>query len=298
MIPTARDIRAEGECEAYLSAVLAGIFLPLALAPFLGGSTLFLAGLFAALSGLSVLDTLLRTAGLCANSLPLDLREPMWLARSVMQAATMLGLQPGADFRVWVRRDPQPNAFTVGLKRPYDLFITTGLLEALGEDQDALTAIVGHELGHILLDHPRLRLLAGGVGSDIGNGRRILLTLPGRLALFHTFQLQEVSADRAALLACGGPVTPVRTLLRLMGGPVDLDELPVLLAKDRQLTTGLFGRLAQLGTTHPFLGRRLEAIAEFVASDRYARLMGLEMAQRHRQELAQLGFSLPVEGAL
>jgi len=51
---------------------------------------------------------------------------------------------------LFIQNDPFPNAYTYGYTNPF-VVVTTGLLKDF--DEDELTFILGHELGHFKCGH-------------------------------------------------------------------------------------------------------------------------------------------------
>lgn len=226
------DYRAEGEGWALVTVALIGIALPLALAPFVFGATLPLLGTLLAITALSALANLFYMGQWCAQSSPPVGSDPAHVAlrRAAERAARVVGVSE-KDYRLWIHPDTtQASAFTMGLHRPWPVFVTQECLTRLGKDEDALTAILAHEFSHIRYRHTvvTLFLAAPALGTPWA-----WLTLPARAALAGAVQLQEVTADRGACL-CSGPEAFIRALLTLAGAPLEQEAFPALLARWRE----------------------------------------------------------------
>ena len=160
---------------------------------------------------------------------------------------------------VWVIESSELNAYTFGLERPYTLVLCSGLLEVL--DGDQLTAIIGHELGHIFYEHTFLSSLFGGLLYQSG-----LAGLLWSLIFYRWRRLAELSADRIALLACGELDTVMSALIKLAsGGDERVDGRAILERVYGEDRPALSGRLGASMGTHPYLVTRLWALVDFDA---------------------------------
>jgi Zn-dependent protease with chaperone function len=160
---------------------------------------------------------------------------------------------------VLVVESPELNAYTFGLERPYTLVLCSQLVEVL--DGDELTAVIGHELGHILYEHTFLSSLLGGLLYQSG-----LAGLLWSLIFYRWRRLAELTADRIALLACGQLDTAMSALIELASGGDERVERRAIL--DRvyvEERSTLSGRLGGSMRTHPSLVARLRALVDFDA---------------------------------
>jgi hypothetical protein len=145
-------------------------------------------------------------------------------------------------------------------------------------DDDAATAVFGHELGHFLAHGPQstdglLGMVAGGILGDAFG-----IPSSAKQVASHLAMCRELTADRFGLLACGS----LDAALRLeMAGTTGLSVTELTWDTDAYLAqcTALIEQLerdggAVSGTTHPEHGLRAWALALWAGSDRYAELTG------------------------
>ncbi len=122
---------------------------------------------------------------------------------------------------LYIYQDPVPNAYTFGVDK-YFIAVSTGCLELL--DDEEITVVLAHELGHVHADHVLYKSAArvfGSVASTIIQatfGIGSLVVYPVQLALLRWDRASELSSDRAALLVVKNPHTVMRTLMKIAGG--------------------------------------------------------------------------------
>jgi Zn-dependent protease with chaperone function len=107
----------------------------------------------------------------------------------------------------------QLNAYTFGMDSPKAIVLYSSLFEIM--DQDEIQFILGHEMGHVKLDHTWLNTLVGGVaGIPSSLGAAAIM----ELAFRWWNRACEYSADRAGTLACGKPNKAISALVKLEAG--------------------------------------------------------------------------------
>src|SRR5262249_23230328 len=156
-------------------------------------------------------------------------------------------------------------------------------IDALEEDE--IYAVVAHECGHIACQHVLYRTMASfliRVGERIF-GPLSVLSIPVQLGLLYWFRRSELSADRAAAGATGGPSLAVHTMRRLAGGrksmtaPVDVDlYMAQSKAYDKLMESGwdqVLQGMIVAGMTHPFPSVRAREITRWCESPDFAKLM-------------------------
>lgn len=90
------------------------------------------------------------------------------IVRDGVEQDVTLGSEPGCPARVRLARSRQVNAFDTG---DY-VVMTTAMLDFLQSD-DELAVVLGHELGHAILDHPPMRT-EDGLLASLGIGAATL----------------------------------------------------------------------------------------------------------------------------
>jgi len=202
---------------------------------------------------------------------------------------------------LFLTESPVMNAMTLGVEEPI-ITVHSALLDQMSDAE--VTAVLGHEMGHLHSDHVLYKamaqlLLAGG-GTLSGAVK--LLTYPVRLALQKWSRCAELTADRAGLLSvrdlgvvlqmemkfAGGtrPGTTSRTALRLDSFVRQARELTELEASswwDSVLAT-----LVTIHATHPFVAWRVMHLLEWVESGNYLDILAGNYPQVDRSEAAEV----------
>ncbi|MEA4908616.1 MAG: M48 family metallopeptidase [Anaerolineaceae bacterium] len=176
-------------------------------------------------------------------------------------------LRPG-PVQFFIVRQPVMNAYTFGLSRPYVVVLYEPLFHYM--DEDELRFVIGHELGHVALQHAWLNTLLGGMGGvPVSFGGAIIFTLAFRW----WNRACEFSCDRAGLLACGRPDKAVSALVKLVAADADTpEELRRALAAIEAEDDSPLNVLAESLSTHPMLVRRIQQIRQYAANPAYQRL--------------------------
>ena len=182
---------------------------------------------------------------------------------------------------VFVSRDPQANAFTIGIDEPF-IVLTTGLVEAL--DTESMRFVVGHEMGHVLSGHAVLRTLLFRLLSL----QQTVTFLPlGALglraviaALREWFRKAELTCDRAGLLCGQDPAAALRTHVYLAGG-TDMTQIdiPSFLQQASEYENvddirDSFHKLRNVERMgHPFAVVRAAQLQRWAASEEYREIL-------------------------
>lgn len=190
------------------------------------------------------------------------------------------------EYGLYISQTPIVNAGAYGMDQPF-IILNSGTVGLL--DDDELSYILGHELGHILSDHVLYRTMTvlliqlAGMGFPIvGLAARAVL-----VGLLEWSRKSELSSDRAGLLSVQDPDVVLRTMLKMAGGG-DLAQmsLPEFIkqAEDYQgsgdVADQVFKILNLMGSTHPFWVLRVSEIRAWIESGAYDRVRRGEYPRR------------------
>jgi Zn-dependent protease with chaperone function len=195
-------------------------------------------------------------------------------------------LDAPARYDLFVSQTPLVNAGAYGMDRPF-IVLNSGSLRLL--DDDELTYLLGHELGHVLSGHVLYRTMTvillqlASLGFPIvGLAARAIL-----MALLEWNRKAELSSDRAGLLAVQNPEATLRSFMKLAGGGnADENDLNEFLKQaDDYRQTGdvadiVFKVLNLLGTTHPFHVLRAAETRDWIEAGEYDRILRGEYRRR------------------
>ena len=182
--------------------------------------------------------------------------------------------------RLYVTQEPVGNGLTIGSNEPVTL-VSSGLVASFSEEE--LTAVLAHEMGHVLADHVGLTTTFQLVQMIL---RGVLRTVPLAgvplvalyLALLEWSRAAELTADRASAIVTGDPLVMCRTLMRIAGGPVEDLNLDAFIrqATEYEAEGDPFSRysrfFAEITTTHPFPVRRVRELIAWVSAGELDRI--------------------------
>ena len=188
-------------------------------------------------------------------------------------------LDAPTDYGLYVSQTPLVNAGAYGMDKPF-IVLNSGSLIIL--DEDELTFLLGHEVGHILSGHvlyrtmTELLLRLAQIGFPIvGLAARAIL-----VGLLEWQRKSELSCDRAGLLAVQHPEASLKAFLKLAGGgnPRDTNLNEFLIQADEYRQSGdvadiVFKVLNLLGSTHPFHVLRAAELRDWIEQGEYDRVM-------------------------
>jgi Zn-dependent protease with chaperone function len=172
------------------------------------------------------------------------------------------------------------NAMTIGTSEPVTL-VMSGLVSNF--DENELRSVLAHEMGHVLCDHVGLNttmLLTHMLLTGVLRGQKLAgLPLTALyLALLEWSRMAELTSDRAAALVTDDPTVPMRTLMRVAGGPVKDMNLDAFIrqATEYQEEPSPMARYTrfwrEVGSTHPFPVRRVKELIAWVSSGEFDRI--------------------------
>jgi Zn-dependent protease with chaperone function len=182
--------------------------------------------------------------------------------------------------RLYVTQEPVGSGLTVGTNEPVTL-VSSGLVGSYSDDE--LTAVLGHEMGHVLADHVGLTttlqllqmILRGAVRSVPVAGVPLAAVY---LALLEWSRAAELTSDRASAIVTGEPLVVCETLMRLAGGPVKDLNLDAFIrqAIEYEGEKDPFARysrfFSEITTTHPFPVRRVRELVTWVSAGELDRI--------------------------
>jgi Zn-dependent protease with chaperone function len=147
---------------------------------------------------------------------------------------------------------------------------------------DELRFILGHECGHLAMEH----VVYHTIGNYIGNLGAFLPVIGPIIANIITFPINawsrysEITADRAGLLCCGDLLVAKKALLKLVGGFSDTSNVDLDTYVEQSLNSlsqMKIGALNELFMSHPLVPKRLKALDLFVNSQLYYRITNKEI---------------------
>lgn len=177
-------------------------------------------------------------------------------------------------------RMPGINAYASGtVDNPYLLIsdLSTHLLS-----KDELTFIIGHECGHLAMEHLVYHMI-GRQLTIIGTLLPVvgpMLVKVVNIPLSTWSRYSEITADRAGLLCCGDLRTAQRTLMKLESAFANVSDVDL----DRYIDQSLesldnlkLGAIQEILLDHPLTPKRLKALEYFTQSKLYYNITGKEV---------------------
>ncbi len=177
---------------------------------------------------------------------------------------------------VYVSQSEVLNAFAVGMDSPF-IVLNSALVERF--DDEELTEVLGHELGHIMSGHMLYRTLF--ILLQQMSRAVIKLPIPDWIfsgvyyALQEWSRKSELSADRAGLLATQNPDASLRVSMKLAGGDFEQMDVAAFLEQAEEyhkmdnVSDNIFKFFNIIGQSHPFASTRALEIVNWVRSGDY-----------------------------
>ncbi|MFZ0059450.1 MAG: M48 family metallopeptidase [Acidimicrobiales bacterium] len=182
--------------------------------------------------------------------------------------------------KLYVTQEPVGSGLTIGTNEPVTL-VSSGLVGSYTDDE--LTAVLGHEMGHVLADHVGLtttlqlvQMILGGAIRAVPLAGVPLVAL--YLALLEWSRAAELTSDRASAIVTGEPLVVCQTLMRMAGGPVADLNLDAFLrqateyAEEKDPFARYSRFFAEITTTHPFPVRRVQELITWVSAGELDRI--------------------------
>jgi Zn-dependent protease with chaperone function len=189
---------------------------------------------------------------------------------------------------LYVYNNPQPQAMTLGVDRPF-IVMSSGLYEITDDEERRF--VLGHETGHAMSGHALYQSMLVHLLNLVG----VVAWLPGGafglrgvIAALREWQRKaELSGDRAGLLAAQDFDPALRTQMKLAGG-AHLDEIDVDAFLEQaadyegagDLRDGVLKLLNTERATHPFAVVRAAELKRWSESADYPAILAGDYPRR------------------
>lgn len=217
---------------------------------------------------------------LLGSAIRVDDRQFATVHRLLTEVCTVLDAPRVPE--LYVTANPVPGAVTIGMDKPV-IVLNSGLVDLL--DEDELSFVVAHELGHAMSGHAvyqtllqrLIRLSAVLTAVPVGGlGIRLIMA-----ALMEWSRKAELSADRAGLLATQDPAVAFRAHMKLASGGhlEDLDQTSFFAQGGEYDEAGdvrdsVLKMLLIEARSHPFAVVRASELRRWVDSGDYTAVLG------------------------
>jgi uncharacterized tellurite resistance protein B-like protein len=201
------------------------------------------------------------------------------IAETLTHCRQVLGYQRKVE--VYVRADAAFQASAMRCEGSPDIIaLSSRVLEVFAPDE--LRFVIGHELGHLVLDHFRIPMPAVAKIEDRAGP---LVSRRNALRLYLWARAAEHSADRAGLVCAGDPEAAARGFFKLASGLSSTRVTADLEAYAKQVESLASAPEARQKprddddtldcfSTHPYSPLRVRAVVAYSRSDQYKQLTG------------------------
>jgi uncharacterized tellurite resistance protein B-like protein len=201
------------------------------------------------------------------------------IAETLTHCRDVLGY--GRKVEVYVRADAAFQASAMRCEGSPDIIaLSSRVLEVFAPDE--LRFVIGHELGHLVLDHFRIPMPAVAKIEDRAGP---LVARRNALRLYLWARAAEHSADRAGLVCAGSPEAAARGFFKLASGLSSSRVSADLEAYAKQVESLASAPEARQKprddddtldcfSTHPYSPLRVRAVVAYSRSDQYKALTG------------------------
>ena len=188
------------------------------------------------------------------------------------------------EYPLYAREEYQYNASAFGGDEPF-ICINSSILRDF--EPDEITAVLGHELGHIKANHTIFDMMARMLDvviakCHIPGGATAMMMF--RICLMNWFRAHEYSADRAGMIACGGSAPQLAVMEKFMGmkrqSPfINVTEESILAQKTYfdEVNNDMIAKLICLiqlnGMTHPYTISRIHEMHKWDESGEFDALI-------------------------
>ena len=203
------------------------------------------------------------------------------------------------QYPIFVSQTPIVNAGAYGMDEPF-IILNSGTVNLLDDQQ--LSYVMGHELGHIMSDHVLYRTMTvlliqlAQMGFPIvGLAARAIL-----VGLLEWSRKSELSADRAGLLSTQDPDMVMSTMLKMAGGGSDEETSLAEFIRQAEeyresgdMADQVFKVLNLIGQSHPFWVLRVSELRGWIEEGEYDRVLRGEYQRRgdpdpaYKEDLAE-----------
>lgn len=217
------------------------------------------------------------------NGLKLSERQLPELYARCVAAAKKLGMDEVPEFYV-VQYGGMLNAFATKLLSRKFVIILSDLVDGC-EDPRQLDFVIGHELGHLAAGHLKWNAFLGPF--------RILPLLGAAYS-----RAREYTCDRCGLEVAGDLEAAQRGLAVLAAGGRQAARVNLeAFMEQRHETGGFWMAIAELGSSHPYLCKRVAELKEFLLPGSVAPVARTPLAYPFAPLLGA-GFGLPAGAGL